>query len=311
MSFSEKNFFRTLAENSADVICCVGLDHTMQYASPSCTRVLGWTQEELVGTPPQFLVHADDLPRLFANARLTMMSADKAPPLTVRVHRKDGSLAWVEMEAKPVLDPISGAPVQVVLVMRDVTVRTQREQQLEALAVTDGLTGLLNRRGFDDILQNTWQSTLQTGTQMSLLLLDIDHFKSFNDGYGHPVGDDCLRAVAAAVLGSVAHSDAHAARYGGDELAVVLPEATAYTAMKIAEQIRLAVLALGLPHGNTPDGMGLVSLSIGVATALARHGGSMRMPESLLLTADAALYKAKRAGRNRAAPMLLVAASVN
>ena len=311
MPFSQQNFFRILAENSADVICCVGLDHVMQYASPSCTRVLGWEQGELVGTSPEFLVYAEDLPKLFANAKLTMTSADPAPPITVRVHRKSGGLTWVEMEAKPVLDPNSGAPVQVVLVMRDVSARMQREQQLEALARTDGLTGLLNRRAFDETLEKVWHATVQAGTQLSLLLLDIDHFKNFNDHYGHPVGDDCLRAVAAAVLANLPHAEAYAARYGGEELAVVLPEMTTDAAMQIADRIRLAVLALGFPHLDAPGGTGLVSVSIGVATALARHGASMRMPESLLLTADTALYKAKREGRNRATPMLLVAASVH
>lgn len=311
MPFSESNFFRTLAENSADVICCVGLDHVMQYASPSCTRMLGWAQQELVGTSPDFLVHAEDLPRLFASAQHTMTSDEAVPPLTVRVHRKDGGLAWVEMKATPVLDPNTGAPVQVVLVIRDVTVRTQREQQLETLALTDGLTGLLNRRAFDDLLEKTWHATVRAGTQVSLLLLDIDHFKSFNDQYGHVAGDDCLRAVAAAVSASLSRDVDRAARYGGEELAVVLPGTDAEAAMRLAEGIRHAVFALQLPHAKLPGQPGFVSVSIGVATALARHGGSMRMPESLLLTADTALYKAKREGRNRATPMLLVAASAN
>lgn len=311
MPFSEFNFFRTLAENSADVICYVGLDHVMQYASPSCTRILGWAQDELVGTSPDFLVHAEDLPRLFASAKLTMTSEEGAPPLTVRVHRKDGSLAWVEMEATPVLDPKTGAPAKVVLVIRDVTTRTEREQQLEALALTDGLTGLLNRRAFDRILEETWHATVRAGTQVSLLLLDIDHFKSFNDRYGHPAGDDCLRAVAAAVSAILPRNVDRAARYGGEELAIVLPGTGAEAAMRLAERIRLLVLALELPCAELPGQPAFVSVSIGVATALARHGGSMRMPESLLITADTALYKAKREGRNRATPMLLVAASAS
>ena len=309
MPFSEKNFFRTLAENSADVICCVGLDHVMQYASPSCTRVLGWAQDELVGTGPDFLVHADDLPSLFSNAQLTVANSQEVPPVTVRVHRKDGNLAWVEMTANLVLDPATGAPSQVVLVMRDVTSRTMREQQLELLAITDGLTGLLNRRGFDLVLDEVWRRTVQTGSQVSLLLLDIDHFKSFNDRYGHPVGDDCLRAVAAAISANLPCEADRAARYGGEELAIVLPGTGAEEAVKIAEVIRQAVLALRLPHPGVAEGNGFVSVSVGAATALARHGGSMRMPESLLLTADTALYKAKREGRNRVTPMLLVAAS--
>ncbi|MGI4830887.1 MAG: GGDEF domain-containing protein [Janthinobacterium lividum] len=185
----------------------------------------------------------------------------------------------------------------------------QREHELQELARTDSLTGLLNRRGFDQVLEEVWHATVRAGTQMSLLLLDIDHFKNFNDLYGHPAGDDCLRAVATAVSGSLSRTSDRAARYGGEELAIVLPGTDAEGAIKLAEQIRLAVLALRLPHPKAFEQPGFLTVSVGVATALARHGGSMRMPESLLLTADMALYKAKREGRNRAAPMLLVAAS--
>lgn len=309
MHFSEQNFFRTLAENSPDVICSVNLEHILQYASPSCTRVLGWAQEELVGTTPEFLVHQEDLPRLFTSAARTISGEETVPPVTVRVYRKNGSLAWVEIEAKPVLDPLTGAPTQIVLILRDVTARAEREKELEELAVTDGLTGLLNRRGFDQVLEEVWRATVRAGSQMSLLLLDIDHFKSFNDLYGHPAGDDCLRTVATAVSANLARDADQAARYGGEEFAIVLPGTDAEGAMKVAEGIRLAVLALRLPHATSSMGTGFLTASVGVATALARNGGSMRMPESLLLTADTALYKAKREGRNRAAPMLLVAAS--
>ncbi|MGI4830886.1 MAG: PAS domain-containing protein [Janthinobacterium lividum] len=117
MPLSEQNFFRTLAEHSSDVICSVGIDHVMQYASPSCKRVLGWAQDELIGTTPDFLVHRDDLPKLLSNATRTTSNENGVPPLIVRVHRKDGTLGWVEMEATPVLDPGTGAPVRVVLVM--------------------------------------------------------------------------------------------------------------------------------------------------------------------------------------------------
>jgi diguanylate cyclase (GGDEF)-like protein len=133
--------------------------------------------------------------------------------------------------------------------------------------------------------------------QMSLLLLDIDYFKRFNDLYGHHVGDDCLRAVAQAAMGVVRQTDT-VARYGGEEIAIILPWVDTLGAAETAEKVRAAVEALRLTHAKNPEGEDWLTVSIGAATALARHGGTMRMPESLLLTADNALYKAKSAGRN-------------
>ena len=203
--------------------------------------------------------------------------------------------------------------------MRDITDRKALEEQLSLLALTDDLTGLANRRAFDQALEREWHRTLREGSQISLLLLDIDHFKQFNDRYGQQFGDDCLRAVASGVAGAVRVSDI-AARYGGEELCVVLPACDTIGASEIAERIRCSVESLRLvQEGTGKEGKGessadgglqsaaSVTVSIGVATALARHGGTMRMPESLLMAADNALYKAKEAGRNRLSTTLLMA----
>ena len=215
----------------------------------------------------------------------------------------------MEMYARPVDGSDGPVTYKAVMIMRDVTERKRIEAQLEALAFTDGLTGLLNRRGFDRALDAAWDATFGTGTQMSLLLLDVDHFKRFNDHFGHQAGDDCLRTIAQAVRLNVDPTDAHVARYGGEEIAVILPGTGSEDAAQIAERIRFAVQNLAVPSSAIPvkGELNTVSVSIGVATALARHGSTMRMPESLLLTADAALYKAKSEGRNRLALSVLLA----
>jgi diguanylate cyclase (GGDEF)-like protein len=137
-------------------------------------------------------------------------------------------------------------------------------------------------------------------------MLDIDHFKQFNDQYGHQAGDDCLRAVAAAVSGAVRVTDV-VSRYGGEEITVILPSTSTAGAVETAEKARSAIEALQIPHEGNPEGGGWLTVSVGVATALARLGGTMRMPESLLLAADNAMYKAKHEGRNRVATVLLIA----
>ena len=175
------------------------------------------------------------------------------------------------------------------------------------MAMKDGLTGIANRRAFDEALGTEWKRTVRANSQMSLLLADIDCFKNFNDSHGHQVGDDCLRSVAAALLSTALRPGDVVARYGGEELAIVLPGADSGAAAIVAERARAAVEALQIPHGT--DVGGVVTVSIGVATALARDGGTAEMPQALLSSADRALYLAKAAGRNCCKSTLLLAAS--
>ncbi|MCU1262105.1 MAG: diguanylate cyclase with sensor [Bryobacterales bacterium] len=300
MSGENEINFQFLAENSADIICRAGLDRMLHYVSPSSLHILGWKPEEMAGRPLDDFILAEDIPVLAA----AIASNDE--DTTIRMLKKDGATAWMENHARLVRDSATGEPQEFVVVMRDITKRKLLEERLSALALTDGLTGLSNRRAFDDALEREWKHTLQEGSQISLLLLDIDHFKEFNDRYGHQVGDDCLRTVAAAVRGTVRATDI-VARYGGDEITIILPTADTSGAVEAAEKGRSAIEALRITHEGNPEGGGWVTASVGAATALAREGGTMRMPESLLLAADNALYKAKHGGRNCVATALLVA----
>lgn len=172
----------------------------------------------------------------------------------------------------------------------------QANRRLEVLATQDQLTGLANRRSFDEVLAHECRRAAREGTALSLLLLDLDYFKRFNDAYGHVAGDQCLKAVATALRRSARRPGDLVARYGGEELAVVLPRSDLPGARKVAEQILAQVLALDIPHSASPQGR--VTVSIGVAALEARHSDE---PEQLLVeAADRALYKAKESGRNRA-----------
>jgi diguanylate cyclase (GGDEF)-like protein/PAS domain S-box-containing protein len=293
--------FQVLAEHSVDLICRIGLDNTMHYVSPACLRILGWTQEEMTGIGPEAFVLAEDLPAIEAASQRLRCPEVENSPATVRMRRKDGHLVWMEMNARAIRDPATGEPSEVVVVMRDISEHKALEEKLADMALSDSLTGLANRRAFDQALQREWELTLREGSEISLLLLDIDHFKRFNDSYGHQAGDDCLCAIAAAVRKGVRSTDI-AARYGGEEIVVILHPMSAVEALLVAEKLRAEIEALHLPLGDR-----WVTVSIGVATALARQGGSMRMPESLLFAADKALYQAKREGRNRVVTALVVA----
>lgn len=306
MPSDQENVFQLLAEHSADIICRVGMDMKLLYVSPSSLRVLGWSPEEMMAMPPFGLVLAEDIPTLTAAATLHLEPGVEPDLVSARFRRKDGIIAWMEVSARVVRDPVTQEARETIISIRDITERKMMEEQLVRLALTDDLTGIGNRRAFDQELDREWKRTLREGSHISLLLLDIDHFKRFNDMYGHQVGDDCLRTIAIAVRRAVRASDLPA-RYGGEEIAVILPVTQSRDAFEIAERVRSEIENLRITHEGNPEGENRVTASIGVATALARCGGTMRMPESLLLAADNALYRAKHEGRNRVAKMLLMA----
>jgi len=301
---ANEEIFRSMVEQSGDVICHV-VDRLFTYVSPSACDVFGWDRSAMIGTDGMNLIHEPDLPVLqdvFARTAAGELGLIRHQ---VRVVCGDGSLKWAETSAHSELG--EGGKTHTILVIRDISDRKRLEHELGELARKDGLTGLANRRSFDEMLERTWRRTLREGGEMALLLLDIDHFKRFNDSYGHQSGDDCLRTVAAAVDNFGRRPDDLACRYGGEEFAVILGGLGPNTAIAIAEEIRAAVAGLGVPHEASPDGV--VTVSIGVAAAVARVGGSIRMPESLLQAADHALYKAKTGGRNRVELSVLIAPS--
>ena len=166
--------------------------------------------------------------------------------------------------------------------------------QLRRLAVQDELTGVPNRRYFNWLLGREWGRAARDGRPLGLILADVDHFKAFNDRYGHPAGDACLARVAAALTRQVHRSADAVCRYGGEEFAVVLPNTDAGGAATVAEGMRAAVADLGLEHAGSPHRR--VTASLGVAVTVPRPGTSS---EDLVRAADEALYRAKAAGRNR------------
>ncbi|MGA3010939.1 MAG: sensor domain-containing diguanylate cyclase [Terracidiphilus sp.] len=291
--------FKALVENSVDVICCSGFDRIVRYISPSCFNLLGWKPEELIGKGPEVYILPEDLPMLDTAGDKILAAEDHIDIAMIRMRRKNGSVVWVEINVRLVRDPVTAEPKEYVIVMRDMTERKDLEKKLSTLALTDSLTGLMNRRAFDEALTREWKRAVRYGAQISLLMLDIDHFKRFNDRYGHHAGDDCLRAVAAAVGGAVRVTDS-VARYGGEEITVILPSTFSAGATEAAEKVRCAVEALRLSHEGNPEGNGWITVSVGVATALVQRGEAAEgLPEALLEAADSAMYKAKNEGRNR------------
>ena len=186
-------------------------------------------------------------------------------------------------------------PARYVISHHNITGRKLAEERIQALSLQDGLTGLPNRRRFDAFVASEWRRGVREKTPVSLMLVDIDHFKMYNDDYGHTVGDDCLRMVAEA-LGGIARRPADlAARYGGEEFAVVMGGTDAAAARLLAHEALDAVANLRVPHRTSPTEPH-VTVSVGVATMQPTTDSDMT---TLIVAADEALYAAKRGGRNR------------
>ncbi|MET0321848.1 MAG: diguanylate cyclase [Duganella sp.] len=273
----------------------------------ACERLTGVQAWEMLGTPDHWKAFYDDQRPTLAD--LVIAGRHGAPgPSHAGGPRNDADASlssqnWCEMprvgrrrylaaDASPILDS-HGKLVAVVETLRDVTDEKRAQVALEQLATRDGLTGLANRRCFDDTLQGEWQRALRQQQPLSLLMVDVDNFKQYNDAYGHLGGDECLQRIAKAVANEMRTNDL-VARYGGEEFAVILPNQSLKGAAIVAERIRCRVEQLHLPNlGSQPH---VVTVSIGAATALASPDTD---PSQLVAIADSALYRAKHMGRNR------------
>jgi diguanylate cyclase (GGDEF)-like protein/PAS domain S-box-containing protein len=288
--------FRLLAEGSSDMVTRLGSDGRIQYASPSSVRLVGWRPDQLVGTSALAGVNPEDLPHVEkAIGALRRGEAEEAR-VTYRTRHREKSEIWVETTLR-IARKVTGEVDGVVAISRDMTQQKDMEDKLATLAIEDGLTGLGNRRRFDERLEEEWARACRERTSLALLLIDIDHFKAYNDEYGHPAGDACLSAVARILAAEAQRITDLAARYGGEEFAMLLPNTDAAGCARIGERIRRAIRKAGLVHAlNMPSG--IVTASLGGATcqpASERSAGRA----SLVEAADRALYAAKDGGRDR------------
>jgi diguanylate cyclase (GGDEF)-like protein/hemerythrin-like metal-binding protein/PAS domain S-box-containing protein len=217
------------------------------------------------------------------------------------IKEKDGVSRYFIVTAKPLLDA-RGKAIGSVESFQEITKRKRAEEalaesnrKLEALSNTDGLTGIANRRRFDEVLAKEYARHARSGAELSLILLDIDLFKLFNDCYGHVAGDECLQQVAQVMADCLTRPADLAARYGGEEFVCILPETDSSGAVAIAENIRRGIMARAIPHKESTVA-DCVTASLGVVTVQCTAGGS---DMDIVTKVDGQLYLAKSSGRNR------------
>jgi diguanylate cyclase (GGDEF)-like protein/PAS domain S-box-containing protein len=287
-----------ISTNSRDAIILADLCGSRLYGS-SAAEDLEWSPEKLLTPNGLEMVHPEDRQKVQTIVD-DLQSCCKNVMIECRVRKWNGEYIWVETSLRVVRDMKTGAPFGVLNIVRDVSQRKLAEQQLrdaynavEALAVTDALTGLPNRRRFDQYLANEWRRSTRDCQPLSLLMLDVDRFKAYNDTYGHQRGDSCLKQVAEACLDVVSRPGDMVARFGGEEFVVILPNTEDEGARHVADKICEALRSRRLQHSGNRSG--IVTISAGCATLVPCFG---KHSSELIEMADQALYKAKYSGRD-------------
>ncbi len=273
-------------------------DSSIEYANPTASAILGLSNDQLLDRaatdPGWHFVREDETPMLPDEFPVNRVLAERAALHDVVVGvatAADAPIRWALVNAVPAIDP-DGELRQVIVSFVDISERRRKAQQFEQLALTDTLTGLATRRHFCSVAEREFARSRRKGELLSLIVLDIDHFKSINDRFGHATGDAVLVQLAAALRAGLREIDL-AGRWGGEEFCVLLPQTSLGEALEAAERLRTAVANAPI---RTPDGQPLpVTASFGVTM----FEPDDRSVEALIERADQAMYRAKRSGRNR------------
>ncbi|MCB5317335.1 MULTISPECIES: diguanylate cyclase [Yersinia] len=278
-------------------------DSHFKYCSEGVRKIFDLSPAEVLFIPkaknPLFSrVHPDDMPMMeqaVATSRqnLSVWSCD------FRVNLPGKGTHWLHGESFPTQQ--DDGSVMWYGSFFDITEFKQSESILRALSQTDVLTGVANRRHFDDLYRHIWQKNRIEGGALSVLMIDFDNFKSFNDLYGHALGDVCLKSIVETLSKSIRGGSDILARYGGEEFIVLLAPSSPADAKAIAERMRLSIEELDIPHGMSPQGR--VTISVGVASVSAPN--ESLTAAALSSAADKALYRAKTAGKNRVETVIL------
>lgn len=298
-------FYRTLLESTRAIpwkVDWASKDYT--YIGPQVESLLGWPRASWASLQDWAdRMHADDRSQV-VDYCLRNSEAGNDHEADYRALTCDGRYIWVR-DVVHVLRNESGDIEALVGFMFDIDERRRNDEklaalqkELEDLSYQDALTGLANRRRFDEVLEREWASGWRNTTPVALIMVDIDHFKQYNDHYGHIQGDECLRRVAAALAATAGRPRDLVCRFGGEEFVVILPETDHAPALGMARKCRAMIRTAAIEHAGAQRGSeSLLTVSMGVAACV--PGREHTQARDLLREADQWLYTAKRAGRDR------------
>lgn len=278
---------------------------TMQFAyiGPQIESLLGWSPQSWATVDDWAArMHEDDRERV-VNFCVTQSKGGFDHEADYRALTKDGRHVWLR-DVVHVVRNLDGSVNSLVGFMFDISERKIAEEQLaalqkelEILSFVDGLTGIANRRRFDQVMKTEWANARRNSQPLSLVMVDIDHFKAYNDHYGHLQGDESLKRAAQALSAAATRPRDAVARFGGEEFALILPESDAASAQKIAERCRSLMFKEQIAHAASPVSQ-ILTLSFGVGTVVpTQEGGMMEFIDAV----DRQLYQAKQQGRDRIA----------
>jgi len=273
---------------------------TFAYIGPQIESLLGWTPESWVGAQDWAdRMHPEDR-EWVVNFCVSQSQAGIDHEADYRALTKSGDYVWIRDVVHVVRDA-NGEVESLIGFMFDISERKKTEEkllllqkELEELSFKDGLTGVANRRMFDSIFEIEWTNARRNNQPLSVIMLDIDYFKQYNDHYGHIQGDDCLKRVAKALSSAATRSRDFFARYGGEEFVLVLPETDMDSAKKVAERCRNLIFKEQIPHDKSEVSQ-ILTISLGVATMVPTHKDEAI---DFITGVDRLLYQAKQEGRN-------------
>lgn len=282
-------------------------DNPIIFVNKAFEEMTGYSSEESINRNCRYLQGNQSNQRNIQVLR-EAINNENSCLVTLRNFRKDGSVFWNELSISPVFD-LNGKLTHYIGIQKDITARVERDQllcserkalqeskaKLENLVIIDSLTGIYNRRHFETQLNESWQFLTNTQGTLTLMMVDIDYFKKYNDTYGHIAGDNALKEVALVLASSMKRQTDFTARYGGEEFIVLATDMTKQQAIDMGQILCANVRNLNIPHKASPTGY--VTVSCGMAHV---NPISSSNPSLILLHADEALYISKTNGRNQA-----------
>lgn len=305
----QEEFLARTVEQSADAVVITDAregDHPLVYVNPAFETLTGYSRDELLGRNCRFL-QGEHREQPYRHVMRASLNRGEPAMGIIENLRKDGTRFWNLIGLSPIKDK-DGELSHYLGIMRDISqflAPTDGEaespalslfgEQLARLIVTDSLTGVANRRHFDEVVEREWSIAQRHGDFLTLGMIDIDYFKPYNDDYGHLEGDACLRRVAEVLNRHFQRAGDLLARYGGDEFVVLCPRQTAAILGARLELVREEIEALAIPGGADAI-LPVVTISAGVAEL---RPWADSTPDALIEAADRALYRAKKEGRNR------------